>query len=481
MLRASIAAETAGIPSVSLICPGFEGQAAATGRGMGIDGMALALTVAHVDAQPAGQMVSEFVAHTVPQVIAGLTGASPSRTPSPPGESGGEPAALDVVATGNLGEIHRVFTECGWTDGLPVVPPTIEAVERFLAVSGHDPWKLLGRAASSGRDLSVWSVAVNAVMAGCRPEQLPVLLAATAILADPRYGVEHSGNTTGADALMILDGPGAAAMGYQCGQGSLREGAPANTTTGRWLRLYLRNVFGFTADQHDKATFGNAARVLLAEDMGALADIGWAPLSADFGYGAADDVLTMARFNSTVLIGSVVGSSAEEVVDYLADGLVRVTGWDLTHVHGLGHDQYRPLLVLSPLLARTMARSGWSKRDARQALWEAARLPAWRFEALIGSWSGLTAGRPRLVDLVDAGHLAGAYGESDDPQRLVPIVPRPERLMIAVAGDPHRANALAMSNDGPHGWWTAAHVDRSPSTDLVCSVDDRDCAGRPPG
>jgi hypothetical protein len=479
VLRAAVAAESAGIPSVSIVCEGFEGQARATARGHGYDDLPLAVTVGHVDAQSAEEMIANFVAHTIPAVVAGLTDAALTHTAtaadSGEGDADAEPTALDVVVTGTIDEVNATFVRLGWTDGHPVVPPTRDRVERYLADSGHDPWKTLGIAASSGRDVTIWSIAVNAVMAGCRPEHLPVLIAIAEILVDPRYGAQHSGNTTGADALIVLDGPSSTALGFHHGPGAMREGAHANTAVGRWLRLYLRNVFGFTADEHDKATFGNPARVVLAEDMACLADIGWPPVSGTFGFTAADDVVAMARLNSGTIIGSVYGSTPDEIVPYLADGLVRVTSWDLTHVHGLGDDQYQPLLVLSPVLARTFARAGWTKGDAQAALFRHARIPASRFERYIGAWSNLTAGRQRLADLVAGGVLPPVFAESDDPDRPVPIVTRPERILIAVAGDPNRTNAYAFSNDGPHGWWTARAVDHTPASDLVCRVDDRDC------
>ena len=466
MLRASIAAETAGIPSVSIICEGFQGQAAATGRGHGFDRLPLALTVGHVDSQSTDVMVENFLSTTVAQVIDGLT------RPDDRGddEASDEPGALDIVVSGTIDEVNGHFITMGWTDGHPIIPPTPERVEAYLVDSGHDPWKTLGVATSSGRDLTIWSIAVNAVLAGCKPEHLPVLIALTQILADPAYGAEHSGNTTGADALIIVDGPNTAGLGFNCGVGALREGTHANTSVGRWLRLYLRNVFGFTTDEHDKATFGNSARVVLAEDMDCLAEIGWRPLSASFGFAAEQDTVTMARMNSGTIIGSVFGSTPDEIIPYLANGLTRVAAWDLTHVHGLGHDQFQPLLVVSPILARTFARAGWSKRDVQRALFDHARIPAITFERMIGEWSNLTAGRRRLVELVAAGDLPNVFAESDDPERLVPIVSRPERLVIAVAGDPNRTNAYAFSNDGPHGWWTTKAVDHTPASDLVCNI-----------
>jgi len=343
-------------------------------------------------------------------------------------------------------------------------------VESFVLAGGHDPWKTLGIAKSSGRDITVWSIAVNAVMAGCRPELLPVLIAIAEVLADPHYGAEHSGNTTGADALVILDGPASADLGFNSGPGALREGAAANTTVGRWLRLYLRNVFGFTTDEHDKATFGNSARVVLAEDMGALAEIGWEPVSAQFGVDPTREAVSVARMNSGAIVGSVFGSTPEEILPYLGDGLARIAGWDLTHVYGLGIGQFRPLLVVSPMIARVFGDAGWSKADVQAALFDHARIPAWRFEKLIGEWSNLTAGRRSLIELADAGLVPAAFAESDDADRLVPIVTEPDRFVVAVAGDPTRANAYVMSNDGPHGDWTAKAIDLSFSLDLACEA-----------
>jgi len=469
-MRASVAAESVGVPSVSLVTEGFQRQALATGRGLGFDGLALAVLRGHVDSQSYDEMIASFLAVTLDEVITGLT--RPNVAVASADGSPGEPAALDIVASGTIDAINQLFVEREWSDGLPIMPPTRGRVEAFIAPSGLDPWRVLGVARPSGRDITIWSIAVNAVMAGCRSEHLPVLVAIADIIADPHYGVEHSGNTTGADALIVLNGFAAAGLGFNSGPGALRDGVQANTTVGRWLRLYLRNVCGFTASEHDKATFGNTFRVVLAEDEATLAEIGWPAMAADFGFGAGDDAVTMGRINSGLIIGSVFGSTPEQILPYLADGLVRVSGWDLTHVFGLGRAQYRPLLVLSPMIARTFARAGWSKDDVRSALFDRARIEAWKFESLIGAWSNLTTGRRTLVDLAAHGEVPAVFAESDDPHRLVPIVTEASKFLIAVAGDPNRANASVMSNDGPHGDWTAKAIDMSYSTDLVCNVDD---------
>jgi len=470
VLRASVACEAAGVPTVSLVCEGFERQARATGRGLGFDRLPIAVMKGHVDAQSYDDMVASFVGYTLEQIVSGLTTAIDWDD-----EGSAEPAALDVVASGTIDEIHRTFVANGWSDGLAIIPPTRERVEAFIAVTGHDPWRVLGTIRPSGRDVTVWAIAVNAVMAGCEAVQLPVLLALAEVLLDPHYGVEHSGNTTGADALVVINGSVIDDLGFNHGPGAMRDGAGApNTVVARWLRLFLRNVCGFTADEHDKATFGNSSRVVLAEDEGALAEIGWEPFAETFGHPAGTDAVTVARMNSGAMVGSVFGSTPEQIVPYLADGLARVTGWDLTHVCGLGQGHYSPLLVLSPVLARVFGRAGWSKAQVQQALYEHARIPAWRFEKLIGEWTNLTAGRRTLVELVGAGLVPPVFAETGDPDRLVPIVTSPDKLMIAVAGDPNRTNAYVFSHDGAHGDWTSKAIDRAYSTDLVCRVDNRE-------
>ena len=461
-------AEAAGVASVSLVCEGFQGQALATGRGLGFDGMRMAVLHGHVDAQSTAEMIESLLTHTLDEIVHGLTVEEA-------GDNGGvaEPAALDTAARGTIDEINRVFRERGWSDGSPIIPPTHERVQAMIDVWGYDPWRVLSVARPSGRDITVWSIAVNAVMVGLTAEYLPLVMALASALADEHYGVEHSGNTTGADALVVLNGAVVTDLGFNHGPGALRDGTYANTAVGRWVRLFLRNVCGFTVEEHDKATFGNSSHVVLAEDEAALREIGWPSLAADFGHRSGENAVTVARMNSGVLIGSVFGSTPEAILPYLADGFVRVSSWELTHVYGLGQGQYRPLLVLSPLLARTFARAGWSKDDVRAALYQSARIPAWKFETYIGEWSNLTAGRRTLVDLAAAGLVPPDFGVSDDPNRLVPIVTSPDCFLIAVAGDRNRANAYTMSNDGPHGNWTSKPIDLEYSTDLMCSVPPR--------
>ena len=199
------------------------------------------------------------------------------------GDAAVEPAPSDIVFEGNFDEVNRFFYENDWSDGLPIVPPTAERVAEFLRCTDLPARPSWASSCPTSRRATVWNVAVNGVMAGCRPEYMPILVALVEAMADPRYGVEHSGNTPGAETLIILNGPLIKELGFNYEQGALRDGFQANTTIGRFWRLYLRNVAGFLQHRTDKGTFGNTWRVVLAENEDVLRRIGWTTIAEDKG------------------------------------------------------------------------------------------------------------------------------------------------------------------------------------------------------
>ena len=235
-----------------------------------------------------------------------------------------------------------------------------------------------------------------------------ILIAIAEVLADPDYGVEHSGDTTGGDALIILNGSAIDRLGFNCAVAALRDGVRANSSVGRFLRLFLRNVARSLPGGADKSTFGHTWRVVLAEHETAAAELDWPPFSVDRGFAAGADVVTVARFTAGGTVGSIFGSDPEEIARYLADGLVRQSSWELVFTVGFARGTYRPLLIVSPMVARTLRNAGVSKHDLRRMLYQHARLPAWKMERYIGLWSNLVPGRPTLRELVDAGTAAGA-------------------------------------------------------------------------
>ena len=452
MLRASAAAEAAGIPSSSLVCEGFLGQGATTSVGLGLPNLPMAKVPGHVDTQTDNELRQNLISVTVREVIENLTAVPPAAVMVP------EPGPREVILEGSFEEINRFFYENDWSDGLPIVPPTRSKIEGFLDFTDLPAGHAIGKLPPDNRQATVWNVAVNGVMAGCRPQYMPVLIALAEAMADPVYGVEHSGNTPGAETLITINGPIIKDLDFNYEQGVLRDGFQANTAIGRWWRLYLRNVAGFLPHQTDKGTFGNTWRVVLAENEDVLARIGWPPLSADFGHNRGENAVVISRYTGGDVITSVFGKKPEEMLPYLADALISQTGWQLIFTVGMADGGYSPLLILSPILAETIAKAGWSKDDVRQWLFENARISAAKFEQYIGEFTNLLSGGRSLYELARLGKANKVFGESDDPGRLVPIVCEARDIQIAVSGDPGRTNAQVFSHNGILGYPTSRAI-----------------------
>jgi hypothetical protein len=280
---------------------------------------------------------------------------------------------------------------------------------------------------------------------------MPVLVALADAMADPEYGVEHSGNTPGGETLIILNGPVVKSLGFNYTQGVMRDGFQPNTTVGRFWRLYLRNVAGFLLHKTDKATYGNTWRVAIAENDDAVRSIGWSPLSVDQGFADGDSTVTIARYTGGGMASSMSGSRPEGLLDYLADGLVKNTFWQIMFSVGTGYGKLRPLALITPVIAETIAASGWSKDDVKRYLFEKARIPAWEFERTLRDWTGKPVWS--LDDEARRGNIpADVYAVSNDPDRLVPIVWEPSHFMVVVTGDPGRTSGYMFGHNGQLGF-----------------------------
>ena len=426
-----------------------------TAAGSGMPNLPLAMIPGHPDLHATEELKKWIEGVTVDQVIRALT-VQPKET-----IQASEPRHRDIAFEGTFEEVNRFFYENKWQEGIPIVPPTIEKVEDFLKFTVRSPSELLGVLLPDSREATVWNVAVNGVMAGCRPEYMPVLIALVEVMADPRYGVEHSSNSPGAEALITINGPIIKDLSFNYEQGALRVGFQANTSIGRFWRLYLRNVAGFLPHQTDKGTYGNTWRGVLAENEDFLAKIGWKPMSVEQGFKKEENVVTVSRYTSGGVIVSVFGNKAEEVLPYLEDGVVRHIGWELVFTTGSsGNPEFactqRPHLIITPCIAEILAKSGYSKQDVKQHMYEHARVPAWRVEQL-QKWTNLS--RCTLCELVEKGVAPKQFCESTDPNRMVPIVCSPDDFLITVSGDPFRNNAYAFAHNGQLGYTTSKKIE----------------------
>ena len=444
MLRASVAAESAGIPSATLVCESFMTLSKAASQGLGYPNIAVAPVRGHPGLQSKEVLQQNVRELTLDGVLNALLKMPAAVT------VGGEPGARDIICSGTFEEVNEYFLQHELSDGLPIVPPTVEKVEAFLRHTDRKADEVLGVLLPDNRAATVWSVAVNGVMAGCRPEYMPVLVAAVEAMSDHDYGVEHSGNTPGGDNLIILNGPVIKSLGFNYTQGVMRDGFQANTSVGRFWRLYLRNVAGFLPHKNDKATFGNTWRVVVAENEDVVAKIGWTPNCADYGFAAGTSALSVGRYTGGNHISSVSGATPEELMPYIADAVVRQYSWQIMFSVGQGYDTLRPLLLLSPIIAETIAAGGWSKEKFREELFKQARMPARMFEKILRDWTQKPTWN--LTEEYQAGRIPKIFCESGDPERLVPLVWRPEDFQVVVTGDLGRNSIYVFAHNGVLGF-----------------------------
>jgi hypothetical protein len=334
-----------------------------------------------------------------------------------------------------LDEVQEHFYKNTWTDGLPIIPPTLEKVDAFLRFTSRNPHEIIGKLLPENREATVWNVAVNGVMAGCRPEYMPILLAAVDAIADPEFRIQDGGATPGWEPLIILNGPIIKQLGFNYETGVMRVGRQANTSIGRFLKLYIMNIAGLRIPPGlaDKATIGSGFNVVLPENEDVIAELGWESFSMSRGFNRNDNVVTV---QSVVYATAPMATGGEKAVDHL-ETLSEVIGGNMapwTHV-ALNWGKFYPLIVISPGVARFIAKEGITKQDIKQYLYEHTKVSVKSMERL-AHHGGLTS---FYVDkLVADGIAPKAYAESHDPDRMVPVFLRPEWIGVVVSGDPGR-------------------------------------------
>lgn len=460
VMRASAVAERAGVPAVAIGATGFEAMGRAIARSLGVEHVPIAVypgVILTDDSPTFHQKVAEFV---VPAVLAALTapaGAAGDGAAAP----ADEPAQKDVVMSGTLDEIEEYFTAQGWSDGLPVIPPTLDRVRRFLQHTRRSEDEVLGILAPESREATVWNTAVNGVMAGCRPEYMPVLIAIVECLADPDFRVQDAGSTPGWEPMVVLSGPVADELNFNSGTGVMRVGRQANTSVGRFVRLYLRNVAGLRIPpgHTDQGAFGYTFNVAMAENESVVSELGWQPYRQDLGYEVGQSAVSM---QSVVSISAPIYSGGEQAIDHLRT-LGTLFGnamgpWAFT---GIDHGAWHPLLALGPSIARALAKSGVTKDDIRRYLYENVLITAGELERY--AWQ-VGATSFNLAEMVRAGKIDPLYAASSDPERKVPMFVRPEWIGIVVAGNPHRNQSRA---------YVANHAQGAPVSRAVEAAKDR--------
>jgi len=431
--RTVIAAEKMGIPGVVVTGPGFDNQARATGIDHGVPSLQVAVYPGLFDLHSNAQLQQYSNLVVVPQVIQALTKPIPEKDTI-------AGRAKDVVFTGSIDAVNRYFADCNWSDGLAIVPPTVEKIEEFLKYTGYSPDEEIAVLPSANLRATPWNIAANGVMAGCRPEHMPVLIAAVKAMGNPAFRLSMTGGSTHSFIhFYLVNGPLARQLQIDYGQGLIAHST--NQVIGRALGLIERNIAGYRIKESQMGTFGKTQSWVLAEDEEFLAKIGWNSYHVEKGF--SQDVSTVVAASSAVWGQNLAPATSDP------ETVMQLIAYGVTHgeFSGSGMIDSRRYLLLTPGVAEMLAAAGYTRRgligdvtkNARRITYE------WAFSKVHGSlgrvWKSFEAELARCMREPGAekGKLPPWYPRFDGWEDIVttPAV-TPGRLQIIVCGDPNR-------------------------------------------
>lgn len=298
----------------------------------------------------------------------------------------------------------------GWTDGLPVIPPTADRVLRMLAHCSRDPGELVAELPPLRAPATIEKIAINAVMAGCRPEYFPVVLAAIEALADPHFELFGINTTTNPTApLAIVNGPIRQALDINCSWSVLGPRKRADATIGRAVSLCMINLAGRIPEQACKATWKiSGAFTMCAGEYEE--ESPWEPLHVERGLAREDSAVTMIAPNGQMNIIDTESQNADELLLHVGAGMLNAGGNGVFPFYGLGEIA----LMLCPAHARLIAER-YSKQQVREFLVDYLRVPVERLSA-------------RRVQMMEA----AGHGQIENGQ--VRYLQHPWQVLIFVAG-----------------------------------------------
>ena len=349
--------ESAGVATATVVSSEFWTLAQAETRSRGMANLPL-VKVPH----PVGTISLEAlrsVAESVADAIAGkllrgnVASSSGDVVSSPDGEGS---AASSLSVPSDPAEMFGCFFDRGWTDGLPVLPPTLAAVEKMFAASGMKADAPVGVIPPLNGVATVEKIAANAVMAGCLPAYFPLVLAALRGMTRPGYNLDGLQTTTGNIApLAIVNGPCRNTLAINYGANVLGQGWRANATIGRAIRFVLTNIGGARPGGFDKSTMGQPAKYTFcfAENE---EENPWEPFHVERG---------LARDCDTVhMFGASGVYSAVDMASQSATGLLKTFALTMTGGLASGVTSTEVLWVICPEHAAILARDGYSKAEA---------------------------------------------------------------------------------------------------------------------
>jgi len=270
-------------------------------------------------------------------------------------------------------EAIEYFYQQGWTDGLPVVPPTPKRVSEFLEYAGKLPGDILGMIPARNRMITAEKVAINAVMAGCLPNYMPVIMAAIEAMCQEEFNLHGISASTGGTApLLIVNGPAVQQLNINSGVNCFGPGVRANATIGRAIRLILMNVGGAIPGVLDKSCLGHPGKYsyCIAEDEEGNP---WEPLSVERGMPPDVSAVTVFAGEAPHYVISQLGGTGERLVGAIANTML-----GMTYMGG------NWVVVLCPEHVTIFKQEGWSKAQIRKAVYTRAIRPVAEFKRIAG-------------------------------------------------------------------------------------------------
>jgi len=313
-----------------------------------------------------------------------------------------------IVFQGSLEEVNRFFYRRGWTDGLPIIPPTEEAVQEMLLGTDLAPDYLLGQLQSRLGKATVEKVAINAVMAGALPTYMPVLIAATIDLLESEQGFNGYttyGFSTGSwSPFWIISGPIRQQLNINSGSGSFSPGNIANAAIGRAMGLIIKNIGGVRKGIEDMGVMGNPMKytMVIAENE---EESPWEPLHVEYGLKKEDSAISL-NFPQTYLQHYPPGSDATSILQSVIDNITR----------GM-----RYTIVFNPSTAKNLAREGYNKEKIKQYIVEKKLVSAAQIKAQLGA-----------VVIPES----GLQQSSRNTAEMVPLIKDPRLIRVIVGGGP---------------------------------------------
>ncbi len=319
-----------------------------------------------------------------------------------------------VLVADSAEAVSNLFFEKGWSDGLPIIPPTEEAVGRILAGTNRDPADVVAAIPPRWGEATVEKIAINAVMAGCLPEYLPLIITAVAAMCEEPLNLRGVQATTHpASPLLIVNGPVAKKLDINSKSGAFGPGWRSNATIGRAIRLILMNIGGAFPGRTDMSTQGQPCKYTfcIAENE---EESPWEPLHIEKGFDASTSIVTVVAAENPHNINDHYAITAEEVLTTIVNAMATMGSNNVLLQHG------NPILALSPEHAATIASSGFSKSDVKAFIHEKARIPRRRFFE-----SAIQRYYPNL--------------EGD---ALIPITAKKEDIIVIVVGGPGKHSSF---------------------------------------